>query len=621
MTGSDFRLILKNLPVDASEKEIRQLFEKYGTVKGVDIKEKMDFQDNKIKFAFINIVTEHKKLNSCFRHINATILRDQNLFVEVAKENFHERLKRERAEAAAERTKDKDLKTAHYEASRTRLTESNVPVFAKQSNSVIFQCDESKKGSFDVKSNAVLHVSSGDGSETSKQKRNKRSHFNTSSHEDINGKTKQMKEKVFEANGIEGRHDINGRTKRKKEKYEANNIKERRNTPTFTKNGPNNFLEQNDEVHRQAYNKESVVSEAEKKRLKSLTEKKRLFRTKEQLIRIALQKVDVGKSNKIIFSEDDEDKCNNIQSETKNRRQLFEDDEGDDDTTWNEEKFESMENTNQKLARLQSKVGNDKRFILDDRFLDDGEDIEQPGDANSDPTDEKNWQLDILSDVLGKTVKRPDKVETVPRKRMIRYDPTEGDHKEYEVKTEQSKEQSATKKKKKKKLSVTEPEESAPQPEVSKEVFYKVTDTLKDALKEKESFSLLKTLGRADTIERQEDPKNKKAKADEPFQFNKAAGKVFKYDSSDEEEEQEEEDGSNLKSITFSSGDQEESTNKFFFTADDSRFRGANEFFEVSSPAEDFKNMRRELKQIVRMKIRNNVRKELPGRRRTKRGR
>lgn len=75
---------------------------------------------------------------------------------------------------------------------------------------------------------------------------------------------------------------------------------------------------------------------------------------------------------------------------------------------------------------------------------------------------------------------------------MIRYDPTENGHCEYEVK---SMSQSETKEKKKKKKFVPEIEEPATV-EVSKDVYYNISDSLTKNFKQEEGFSLLKAYGR-----------------------------------------------------------------------------------------------------------------------------
>lgn len=77
---------------------------------------------------------------------------------------------------------------------------------------------------------------------------------------------------------------------------------------------------------------------------------------------------------------------------------------------------------------------------------------------------------------------------------MMRYDPSDINHKKFEVTTEKSE---ITSKIKKRKSNITEAKEDPPVP-VSAEVFYEVSDTLIENLKteKNEKFSLLKTLGR-----------------------------------------------------------------------------------------------------------------------------
>ena len=79
---------------------------------------------------------------------------------------------------------------------------------------------------------------------------------------------------------------------------------------------------------------------------------------------------------------------------------------------------------------------------------------------------------------------------------MIRYDPTASNHEDYEIKIEKSKEEKPTKKKKKSKI--TEVIEEPPIPK-SSEIFYNVSENLKEALQENEGFSLLKAFGRDTT--------------------------------------------------------------------------------------------------------------------------
>lgn len=78
---------------------------------------------------------------------------------------------------------------------------------------------------------------------------------------------------------------------------------------------------------------------------------------------------------------------------------------------------------------------------------------------------------------------------------MIRYDPTENGHCEYEVKPPQPETKEKSTKKKKRDKSVLKIEEP-PEPEVSKDIYYTVSDILTESLKQKGEFSLLKVHGK-----------------------------------------------------------------------------------------------------------------------------
>jgi len=79
---------------------------------------------------------------------------------------------------------------------------------------------------------------------------------------------------------------------------------------------------------------------------------------------------------------------------------------------------------------------------------------------------------------------------------MVRYDPTENGHCEYEVKSAQPevKEKSTKKKKRDKSVPIKEP--VPPEPKVSKDIYYAVSDTLTESLKQEKEFSLLKIYGK-----------------------------------------------------------------------------------------------------------------------------
>ena len=102
------RLFLRNLPPDIDDNTLRKLFENYGKVTNVDIKEKM--QNDGSKIAFVNVACTERDLLSFFQAVNTLILGGNAISVEVAKESFLDRLKREREAAAKCKEPTKEVK-------------------------------------------------------------------------------------------------------------------------------------------------------------------------------------------------------------------------------------------------------------------------------------------------------------------------------------------------------------------------------------------------------------------------------------------------------------------------------------------------------------------------------
>ena len=178
---------------------------------------------------------------------------------------------------------------------------------------------------------------------------------------------------------------------------------------------------------------------------------------------------------------------------------------------------------------------------------------------------------------------------------MIRYDPTENDHKEYEINTEKCEiETKNVKKRKKNKRNVEDPIENPPV-EVSKDIYFSVSDSLSKSLKEGGQFSLLKTHGREITNDNSKfsynalikifilyhllplslflvtDNNSNVSNVETPkIQLNFDSKKSFKYDSSEDEDDSKQEYTNNEKSTPDIIVD----TNKFFFDSNDIRFKG-----------------------------------------------
>lgn len=359
--------------------------------------------------------------------------------------------------------------------------------------------------------------------------------------------------------------------------------------------------------------------ESEKKRLLSLKRKKEAFKVKEQFIRDALKNVDNQKANKIVFDDNIEETIVS-KKQKKIAKALFDDEDDTEEVTWSNKDFDTKKNLDPKYMKLQASFGNDSRFTLDERFLEkDEEDGEnEKEDSEYDLQKEKEWQYNILEDVLGAPVGTNKSKDQEPMKKyaMIRYDPTEDKHKEYELTTAQIESSTKTKKKKKKTEMLKENNEDEPVV-VSKDVYYSVSDTLSKSLKPQGEFSLLKKYGKEiDNTEKVEnvavDTEIKDVPKKQKTFLNFDSTNPFKYDSSDNENENEPD-----VQQSFDNKQEEQKNNLFhkysdnlFFTQNDPRFNDALNFFKKESvPNNEFKSLRRELKQIVRTKVRKNVRK------------
>nr|XP_050844552.1 probable RNA-binding protein CG14230 [Vespula vulgaris]XP_050844553.1 probable RNA-binding protein CG14230 [Vespula vulgaris]XP_050844554.1 probable RNA-binding protein CG14230 [Vespula vulgaris] len=360
--------------------------------------------------------------------------------------------------------------------------------------------------------------------------------------------------------------------------------------------------------------------EAEKKRLLSLKRKKEAFKVKEQLIRDALKGLDNKKANNKIVFDDSIEKNIATEKEEKKCKILFDNEDDDEEVTWNDDKFKTKKDLDEKYIKLQASFGNDSRFTLDNRFIEENVQNEEGKEVNEcDLENEKEWQFNILEDVLGAPIATKLKnEETVKKFAMIRYDPTEDKHKQYELTMEENKSSAKTKKRKKKIEIGVETNKDEPVV-VSKDVYYSVSDSLTKSLNQQQGeFSLLKTYGKdidetdkknvaaVSTKINEEMPKKQKS-----F-LNFDSANPFKYDSSDDE------NGIKLDIQRLRDHKEEKESNhlfvkdsdNFFFSRNDRRFEDALDFFKKEfAPNNEFKNLRRELKQIVRAKVRKNVKR------------
>lgn len=417
-------------------------------------------------------------------------------------------------------------------------------------------------------------------------------------------------------------------------KLSANlNPRKRRNDHKAQVNGTNVISNNFDEY--QKPKKSALLSEvdqkkldSDKKRLESMKKKRQDFKQKQMTIKTALVKIDKIQNKKITFSDSDDEKIvkptnnKNLEEENdtfKNKSLFDENDEDDDNINFEiKEQFEGKKG--QKILELQSKYKSDSRFILDKRFVDDDEDEEQNEDQiEVGREDEKIKQLNILQDVLGVTIKSKsiefqnmNDGKKKAKMGMLRFDPSQPDHARFLAPTINLAQDGKNKKKKHKEIEPEEPKLEVPKIEVSKDQFYNVSDTLKEAIAQPNTFTLRSLFGAEEEPgeEKEEDTytplEKKESKAKNPLDHSEK--NPFKYDSSDSEDDEVKKakkeilpDIKEIKHVTLKE--------QFFFSERDKRLLEGLEFFSSVCENEDRKD-RRELKTLMKKRLYNKERKQ-----------
>lgn len=370
------------------------------------------------------------------------------------------------------------------------------------------------------------------------------------------------------------------------------------------------------------------------------------------------------KANRIKFSDAEEENeletsPNNLNQKSKTNIFGSDDEDNDEDYGKIQLKAELFAKKGLKLVELQSKQSLDPRFRIDAKFVEDDEDAEdqeqsdtaaKTENSNDEATSELNersWQMGILEQVVGSKIDTSDNAQKAARKkRMLRYDPSKEEHQKLlrtgnkESPPEADADAQITSGKKKQKKRHAEDEEitvADAGPEVSKEVFYVVTDTLAESLRTRgDGFSLLNMFGSAQMQDKRADELKKVSDAKILInKLDKNALNPFKYDSSSDEEGENEP----LKQIA-KDGTQKKTKQQnkilmesFFISKNDARLKGKarksiflRHFYSISlsfvegakffryekksGPEEDYEAVRNRLKLLIRSKI-NKTKKNL----------
>ncbi|XP_047996834.1 probable RNA-binding protein CG14230 [Leguminivora glycinivorella] len=381
--------------------------------------------------------------------------------------------------------------------------------------------------------------------------------------------------------------------------------------------------------------------ESSKKRMESMMKKRQEFKSKQKIIKTGLIDIDKKPNKKLRFSDTEEDHhefANRPEQKKKvTKNTLFDDDESDGEVNF-EIKKQYEGKKGQKVLDLQSRYKSDKRFVLDERFIEEDQTEDETGDLDGerDPSepvegsqgDEKTKQIKILEDVLGVAIKphatRPDKdKKPKPSMGMIRFDPMNPEHSKFVVPMEEVKPDSKKAKKKLKEVSEPAPvQPEVPKVEVSKEQFYK-SEITKEAFEQPaEGFSLRSLFnrdddaGEDDTVSEDkkvqdaytpaQPPKKQKVKNPlDPGERN-----PFVYDSSESEAEDEgaEHNKATEKDVPLVTEVKAVWKENLFFSKDDIRLKDGLAFFNNVGSQEASKE-RRELKSVMKKRMYNTARK------------
>ncbi|XP_004518456.1 probable RNA-binding protein CG14230 [Ceratitis capitata] len=565
------RFFVANLPTNVSEQQLAEVFEDYGIVDRVELKTKENpFEPENVKvLAFVTLQIHPKDVDRCVEALNWVKIQGSKLKVSVAKESFLERLKREREEAEKGKSADNNIVWTEQQAEGAlpRSAENTRKKFTEEDLTALENDDEISADLLISKKRAASSLH--------------------------NGKI------VIQSYDTTPLHVIEG-TKKKKRKPDGT---------------------------------ETV---AEQKRKESQNKMTKQYKEKKSMIQQALSGKEAPKSNKIKFSDAEDDEEPASDSILKSKTNIFGSDAEDDEETGVnlQLKPELFGKKGEKLVQLQSKQSLDPRFRIDAKFVEDDEDeheaMEETASKADKPTEEINersWQMGILEQVVGTKFDTSDNTQKAARKkRMLRYDPANEEHQKLlrTAKEAPVDENNATgakvdkKKKNKQKIEQEEPPSVDAGPEVSKEVFYVVTDTLTESLKTRgDGFSLLNMFGNAQTQDKRADELKKVS--DAKILVNKLDRNTmnpFKYDSSSDEEGE-----SESKQLAMGNAKQKKSKQQqnkilmesFFIPRNDARLKEGAKFFRFEKkdiPEEDYEAVRNRLKLLIRSKI-NKTKKNL----------
>lgn len=572
------RFFLADLPNRTTEQDLKSLFQDYGEVERVELKTKEQFVDSgqtaEKVIAFVTIQTDDA--HYCLNELNWQKLHGAKLKISLAKESFLDRLKRERDEG--QQQDQSQLNSNEFNQGSSRLLAQNT--------------------------------------------QNKRRVFGE--HEEINDDEvapELLITKKRAANSI-----LNGKIIIQQE----HDVK------------PLHIIEQHKKPTKSNLDAKALI--ADQKRKESLNKMKQQHQQKKFAIQNALSSIEGGqKAKRIKFSDaeedDEEEQKQKVETKPKQiKQQLFDDaDEEDEEDVQKVVLPQHSGKKGERLVEMQSKQSLDPRFRITANFVGEEDEQEEEEDEDeeletqekSEEINERNYQMGILEQVIGRkidTSKTAEAAKAAKNKKMLRFDPGKEEHQKLlKVKVKE-----IGKEKAKLETAAKDAESAAP---VSQSAFYVVTDTLKQSLKTRgEGFSLLDMFGSSHeeaAIERQDQLEKlgkEKILVSKSNKLGLATVNPFSYDSSDSEDD--ETGNPNEKTKQSQAKENEEPFKKpgkqkksqifmesFFIPKNDVRLKEGAKFFKSSKPeleSENYDQVKKRLKFLITKKIAK-TQKSMPG--------
>ncbi|KAH8415291.1 hypothetical protein KR222_000393 [Zaprionus bogoriensis] len=558
------RFFLADLPQRTTEQDLRALFQDYGDVERVELKAKEQYGDaGQAQAKIIAFVTVYTEdAQYCLNELNWQQLHGAKLRVSLAKESFLDRLKRERDEG-------QQSAQAQPDAGELPAHSSRLLAQSTQNKRRVFGEDEEIQ---DDEIAPELMIT---------KKR--------AAHSMHNGKIV-----------IQQEQDVQ----------------------------PLHIIEQ----HKGAKSKQPLDAKAaiaDQKRKESLNKMKQQHLQKKSLIQSALSSSS-SQAKRIKFSDAEEEEEQQQQPQKPQpKKALF--DEEDEEEQAQLLLPQHSGKKGERLVEMQSKQSLDPRFRITANFVGDEEDDDAEEEQQQQEKEqaaelsERNWQMGILEQVIGRKIDTASAAgaKASKGKKMLRFDPAKEEHQRL-LRTKPSRDA----KEQSQQLPAGEAhagEESAP---VSQSAFYVVTDTLKESLKMRgEGFSLLDMFGSshdeamAERKDQLEQLGREKVLVSKSNKLALPAVNPFGYDSSDSEDdapgeeqqqaqqEQSKEDQENKPALKKGKQQKKKAlvfTESFFIPKNDPRLKEGAKLFKSSKAeleSENYDEVKKRLKLLITKKI------------------